>query len=67
MLVEHTLHVQPEGYQEPYNEGLKAHPGLAHAWDLNWEPFKSVCYVLSQSQPNHVKNKELIVVCLAWT
>ena len=26
MLVEHTLHVQPEGYQEPYNEGLKAHP-----------------------------------------
>ena len=35
MLVEHTLHVQPEGYQEPYNEGLKAHPDLAHAWDLN--------------------------------
>ena len=43
----HTLHVQPEGYQEPHNEGLQAHPALGHRWDLNWESFKSVCYLLS--------------------
>ena len=45
--VKHTLHVQSEGYQEPHNEGLQAHPALAHRWDLNWEPFKSACYLLS--------------------
>ena len=45
--VKHTLHVQSEGYQEPHNEGLQAHPALAHRWDLNWESFKSVCYLLS--------------------
>ena len=28
--VKHTLHVQPERYQEPYNEGPQAHPALAH-------------------------------------
>ena len=33
--MEHTLHVQPEGYQEPHNDGPKAHPDLLHRWDLN--------------------------------
>ena len=31
----HTLHVQPEGYQKPHNEGPQAHPALFHRWDLN--------------------------------
>ena len=31
----HTLHAQPEGYQKPHNEGSRAHPALAHRWDLN--------------------------------
>ena len=31
----HTLHVQPEGYQERHNAGLQAHPALAHRWDWN--------------------------------
>ena len=26
----HTLHAQPEGYQEPHNEGPRARPVLAH-------------------------------------
>ena len=26
----HTLHVQPEGYQDPHNVGPKAHLVLAH-------------------------------------
>ena len=30
LLVKHTLHAQPEGYQEPYNEGAQAHTALAH-------------------------------------
>ena len=32
--VEHTLYVQPEGYQEAHNEGPKAHPGPLHQRDL---------------------------------
>ena len=30
----HTLHAQPEGYQEPH-VGPKADLDLAHQWDLN--------------------------------
>ena len=26
----HTLHIQPEGYQEPHNEGPKVHAALAN-------------------------------------
>ena len=26
----YTPHVQPEGYQEPYNEGPQTHPAVAH-------------------------------------
>ena len=34
MLAKHTLHVQPEGYQQPHNEGPQAHPTLSHQLDL---------------------------------
>ena len=31
----YTLHVQPEAYQEPHNEGPQAYPALFYQWDLN--------------------------------
>ena len=42
----HTLHVQTEDYQDAKNEGHQAYPSLSRWWDLNWESFKSVCYLL---------------------
>ena len=33
--VKHTLHVQPEGYQGPHNEGPQVHHALAYRWDFN--------------------------------
>ena len=55
----HTLHVQPEGYQEPHNNGLQAHPALSHQWHLNWESIQ-VCVlpVMLLDQPPHMKNKK---------
>ena len=40
--VEQALHFQPEGYQEPHNEGPKAHHSLARWWYLN-ENLSSLC------------------------
>ena len=33
--VKQTLHVEPEGYQEPHNEGPQSDPALVHQWDFN--------------------------------
>ena len=70
----HTVHAQPEGYQEPHNEGSRAHPALAHRWDLNWIFQVCVLPVILLGQPPHmkkkkndIKNKNLIVVYLART
>ena len=38
--------------------GPKAHPGLAHQWVSNWEPFNSVLCAIPLCQPPHIKNKK---------
>ena len=33
--VKQTLHVEPEDYQEPHNEGPQSDPALVHQWNFN--------------------------------
>ena len=56
--VSKTLHVQPEGYQEPHNVGPQVHLALAHRWDFNLKSFKCVLQAIPLGQPVHMTKKK---------
>ena len=60
MSVEHTLHVQPEGYQEPHNEiGSQnpSQPSPSVGFELRTLKF-CVLRVMPLCQAPHIKNKK---------
>ena len=67
--MEHTLHVQPEGYQEPHNEVVSqspSQPSPSAGFELRTFKF-CVLRAMPLCQASHTKNKNVIVVYMART
>ena len=67
--VEHTLHVQTEGYQEPHNEAVSqspSRPSPSAGFELRNFNF-CVLHAMPLCQAPHIKNKNVIVIYIART
>ena len=64
LTVEHTLHVQPEGYQESHNEVVSqrpSRPSPSARFELRTFKF-CVLRAMVRYQASHIKNKNVIMV-----